>query len=183
MVVDLVGLGVGFVCVCVWKCGRKEGRRGRVGPTGPHHRVTVTDLTTTTTRFQHVHHHGHASPRDPLCASHVSGAAHGQAGACCGSGASVRQCVRQAPPLASHLQRRIMCTSSLPPPMHTHTTHRPTPPPPPQKRMARFFSTPKAGVLLGLVALAAVAPSSEAFCGFLNGNMPRGGAGPLSAKV
>lgn len=50
--------------------------------------------------------------------------------------------------------------------------------------MARF-SAPKAGVLLGLVALATVAPSSEAFCGFLknNGNTPARGAGPLSAKV
>lgn len=50
--------------------------------------------------------------------------------------------------------------------------------------MARFFSAPKVGVVLGLVALAAVVPSSEAFCGFLNnnGNTPRG-TGPLSAKV
>lgn len=47
--------------------------------------------------------------------------------------------------------------------------------------MARF-SAPKAGVLLGLVALATVAPSSEAFCGFLKNNA-RGAGGPLSAKV
>lgn len=55
--------------------------------------------------------------------------------------------------------------------------------------MARFFSAPKkagGALFLGLVALAAL-PSSEAFCGFLNnnngGNTPRGGTGPLSAKV
>lgn len=50
--------------------------------------------------------------------------------------------------------------------------------------MTRVFSMPKSGMLLGLVALAVVVPSSEAFCGFLNnnGNTPRG-TGPLSAKV